>query len=146
MEGSTGGQNAHILVIEDNPGDVYLLRLALTRAGVKCDLTIVPDGGEALALVRQEGKYAGVLAPDLIILDLNLPKSDGLEVLAAMRSSRAFAAAPVAILSSSSSARERAELQKYQVKRQIAKPPDLDEFMRIGEIVKEILAEESCQL
>ena len=96
------GGKPRVLLVEDNPGDVDLLRLAFSNAALDCELTVLDDGGEALAFVRQDGKYAGVPIPDLAILDLNVPKNDGLEILAAMRANPKFAELPVAVLSSSS--------------------------------------------
>ncbi len=142
MTDGLGQHRPHILLIEDNPGDVELFRLALASAGLDVELTVVDDGGEALALVRQEGKYAGLSAPDLAILDLNVPKNDGLEILEAMRASRMFAGVPVAVLTSSSSPRERAKMERFNIKRHMIKAADLEEFMKIGELVKELLAEQ----
>ena len=132
---------ARILLVEDNPGDVELLRLALKRAGLDCELMVLDDGAEALALVRQQGKYAGVPVPDLAVLDLNVPKYDGVEILEALRANPAFAEVRVAVLSSSSSPRERANIEKYHISRYITKPLDLDEFLRIGEVLKELLTD-----
>jgi CheY-like chemotaxis protein len=128
-----------ILVLEDNPADVELLRLALLDAGVVCELAVIDDGADALAHIRrcQEPKEA----PDLAIIDLNLPKHGGLELLEEIRSSRALADLPVVILSSSSSPRERDSIAKLRVRRHIVKPPGLDEFLRIGSEVKNILAD-----
>lgn len=129
-----------ILLLEDNPGDVNLIRLALERAGVQCELTVLDDGGEALAFVRREGLYAAAVNPDLAILDLNVPKNDGMEILEAMRTSRSFAEVPVAILSSSSSPTDRANVERFNILRFITKPPDLEEFLQIGDIIKGLLA------
>jgi CheY-like chemotaxis protein len=129
-----------VLVVEDNPADVELLRWALHGADVQCDLTVIDDGGEALAFVQQRGKYLESHRPDLAILDLNLPKYDGLEILEAMRANAAFAGVTVAVLSSSSSPRDRARMEAFNIARYITKPPDLDEYLRIGFILKELLA------
>jgi two-component system, chemotaxis family, response regulator Rcp1 len=126
-----------IVVVEDNPADVALIRLALEEAGVECVLVLLEDGERAIHFVR--GMTASDARPDLVILDLNLPKSDGMEVLAAMRSTQAFAEVPVAILSSSSSQRERERMDVYRVHRYLAKPPDLEEFLQIGFTIKELL-------
>jgi CheY-like chemotaxis protein len=134
---------SQVLVVEDNPADVELLRWALDSAAVECELTVIEDGGEALAFVQQRGKYLGSTAPDLAILDLNMPKYDGMEILEAMRASQVFASVPVAVLSSSSSPRDRARMEAFNIGRYITKPPDLDEYLRIGLIVKELLAEQS---
>jgi CheY-like chemotaxis protein len=143
MTGKPDDRKSQVLVVEDNPADVELLRWALDSAEVEYDLTVIDDGGEALAFVQQRGKYFASTAPDLAILDLNLPKYDGMEILEAMRASRIFAGVPVAVLSSSSSPRDRAKMEAYNIGRYITKPPDLDEYLRIGLIVKELLAEQS---
>lgn len=132
-------RNCRILLIEDNRGDIELLKLALKNAEVECDLTVLEDGGEALLLIRRGGKYAGDYVPDIVILDLNLPKNDGLEVLQAMRNAPEFASRPVIVLSSSSSAHERARMKELFVTRHVTKPTDLDELMEIGRIVKDLL-------
>src|SRR6185312_3511544 len=140
MAGDGEPRKVHILLIEDNPGDVALIRMALRNAGLDCDLTVIDEGGDAMAFVQQQGKYGASRAPDLAILDLNLPKNDGLEILAAMRENQAFVEVPVAVLSSSSWPRDRTKLEVFNIARYITKPPDLDEFMRIGLILKELLA------
>ena len=134
-----GGRKARILLMEDNPADVELLRRAFRSADLDCELSVIEDGAEALAFVRQEGKYAAAELPDLVVLDLNLPKYDGLEVLEAMRASPAFAEAAVAVVSSSSSPREQEKARQFRVERFITKPSDLDEFLRIGVILKSLL-------
>lgn len=145
MIGGRNERKAHLLLLEDNPGDVDLLRRALRSAEFDCELTVLEDGAEALAFVRQQGKYAGARIPDLAVLDLNLPKNDGLEVLEAMRASRVFDAVPVAILSSSSSPHEQAKMQAFRIGRFITKPPDFEEFLKIGSTLKALLEESrSC--
>jgi two-component system response regulator len=145
MTAQSGISKGRILLVEDNPGDVELLRLALKKAGLDCELTVLDDGADALALVRQQGKYADAPVPHLAVLDLNVPKYDGIEILAAMRANPAYAAVRVAVLSSSSSPRERANIEKFQVSRFITKPLDLDEFLRIGVVLKELLGDSaSC--
>ncbi len=136
-----GGAAIRIFLVEDNPGDIHLLRMALRAACLNCELTVVSDGREALDFVQQRGKYASTAAPDLAILDLNLPKNDGLEILEAMRANAAFLKVPVAVLSSSSSPRERGRVERFGIARFLAKPPDLDEYLKIGTTIKELLAE-----
>jgi chemotaxis family two-component system response regulator Rcp1 len=130
-----------ILIIEDNPADVELLRRALASAQLDCELMLLEDGAQALAFLRRLEAGTDERSPDLTVLDLNLPKNDGVEVLQAMRASRAFAAAPVAVLSSSASARERSRIEQFGIGRYITKPADLDEFLNIGFILKELLLE-----
>ncbi len=133
--------NARLLLVEDNPADVELLRYVLQQAGVQCDLTVVDDGSEALALVQQRGRYLDVPVPSLAIVDLNLPRYDGMEILEAMRANQAFAGVPVVVMSSSSSPRDRARIEGLQIGRYITKPPDLDGYLRVGLIVKRMLEE-----
>jgi CheY-like chemotaxis protein len=128
-----------ILLVEDNPGDVELLRLALKTAGFDCELTVVGDGGEAIAMIRRQGKYAGFTPPDLAILDLNVPKNDGIEIIESMRASDVFRDTQVVVLSSSSSPRDYARLERFNIARYITKPPDLDEFLNIGSQLKSLM-------
>lgn len=134
------GHRYRILVVEDNPNDVELLRMALEEADLDCDLTVIEDGGDALEFVRGR---AAAEAPDLAILDLNLPRRDGVEVLNGMRSNPALSEVPVAVLSSSALPRERARVEALHVRRYIQKPSDLDEFLKIGRAVRELLGEPS---
>jgi CheY-like chemotaxis protein len=134
-------RKAQILVVEDNPADVELLRLALAAAQLDHELTVITDGGEALAYAEQKGKYSDGETPDLAILDLNLPKNGGLEILAAMRRNPAFDSVAITILSSSSWPRERDRMGGLRVERFITKPYDLDEYMQIGFVLKQMLCE-----
>jgi CheY-like chemotaxis protein len=126
-----------ILVLEDNPADVELLRLALNSAGLDCEMTVIDDGADALAFARDTTGEV----PALAILDLNLPKHDGLEILVAMRSNPTLCQVPVAIFSSSSSQKERSEIAPHGVKRFITKPADLEEFLKVGLVVRDLLTE-----
>jgi two-component system response regulator len=131
-----------VLVVDDNPADVELLRRALADAKVNCQLTVIDDGADAIALVRMPRQGdSNVPHLDLAIIDLNLPKHGGLEVVEKMRANPSFAELPVIILSSSPSTREHATLERLRVRQAIVKPPDLDEFMRIGERVRDVLLE-----
>lgn len=125
-----------ILLVEDNDADVYLFRKALAAADLKFELTVAQDGAEALAFVRREGTRS---VPDLVVLDLNLPKDGGIHVLKAIRESQSFYNVPVAVVSSSASPHDRAETSKLGVDRYISKPSDLEEFLKIGQIFKELL-------
>jgi CheY-like chemotaxis protein len=128
-----------ILLVEDNPADVYLFRLALDAAGLNYELTVIADGAEALAFVQGEGKHASNPPPDLVVLDINLPKSDGIQVLRAIRRNERFANIPVVITSSSPSLPPRAAAEQLDFARYIRKPPDLEDFLRIGEVLKDVL-------
>jgi CheY-like chemotaxis protein len=132
---NSAGPERKVLVIEDNPADVVLLKVALRRAGIECELSVIADGGAALEMVRAQE----VTAPDLVIMDLNLPKVGGGEILAAMRSSVHFGDVPVVILTSSNSIREREQLAAYKIVRHLTKPADLTEFFTVGTVIKDIL-------
>lgn len=128
-----------ILLVEDNSADVFLLRKALEEADLDFDLVVIDDGAEALAFIRAEGIHAGRAVPHLAVLDLNLPKNEGAEVLAALRQIAAFAEVPVVITSSSSLPSDRIKAEQLRVERYITKPPDLEHFLAIGPILKEVL-------
>lgn len=127
-----------IVLVEDNPGDVHLLRLALRQAGVVCDLRVLEDGEKGMALARREGTDAGRV-PDLIVLDLNLPKHDGLEVLAALHAAPALRSVPVIVFSSSTSPGDRARVAELGAAGFLTKPPDLDAFMAVGDVLRSML-------
>jgi len=133
----SGPRKIHILLVEDNPADVGLIRLALKAAQLECELTVLEDGAEALAFLRRQDAQTRI--PDLAVLDLNLPKNGGLEVLEAIRANAAFSGMVVAILSSSSSPRERVKIEEFGVDRFITKPLDLEGFLGIGSILKSLL-------
>jgi CheY-like chemotaxis protein len=138
------GDRFDILLVEDNSADVYLFRKALTGAGLNYELTVFEDGGAAMAFIRGEHQYAASPVPDIALLDLSLPKNDGLQVLEALRRSERFANMPVII--ASSSARPPAPLpESLRVTRYIMKPPDLEDFLQIGSVVKEILLEHQAR-
>lgn len=126
-----------VFLVEDNPADVELFRMALQDACVECDLVLFEDGRQVIDRICQ----ADSAAPDLIMLDLNLPKNDGLEILKIIRERPGFARVPIAVLSSSSSSRERAKLVSFHVREFISKPPDLESYMQIGKVVRALLQE-----
>jgi chemotaxis family two-component system response regulator Rcp1 len=130
---------SRILLVEDNEADVYLFRKALENADLQFELTVMRDGAEALAFVRREGKYSASKVPNLVLLDLNLPKDGGIQVLRAIREREAFSNVPVAIVSSSASPQDRHETDELGVDRYVTKPPNLEEFLKIGQISKELL-------
>ncbi|HUS07690.1 MAG TPA: response regulator [Bryobacteraceae bacterium] len=136
----------HVLLVEDNEGDIYLFRQALQAAGLDVHLTILEDGLEAIAFARREGKFAGSSVPDLAVLDLNLPRVGGIEVLEAFRRIKDFERVPVFIMTSSAQPREQARAMELAVERFITKPPDLDDFLQIGYAVKEVLLKNTPSL
>jgi CheY-like chemotaxis protein len=138
----SGDWKVRIVLVDDNPGDVRLLRLALKDADMNCELTVVDDGAEALEFVRQQGKYADRPTPDLAVLDWNLPKNGGLEILEAISENRAFTGVPVAILSSGLPPHDLAKIQ-FNLARYITKPSTLEEFLKIGLSLKALVEQRS---
>ena len=124
-----------ILLVEDNLGDVRLTREALREADVAVELTAVPDGEQALAFLRAEGEHAGATRPDLILLDLNLPKKNGLEVLEEIKRDPELRSTPVIMLTTSSSARDIAACYDRGVNCYVVKPLDLDDFTRLVQAI-----------
>jgi chemotaxis family two-component system response regulator Rcp1 len=120
-----------ILLVEDSPGDVRLTQEALRDAKVQNNLHIASDGIEATAFLWRQGKYANAPRPDLILLDLNLPKKGGREVLEEIKQDPSLKSIPVVILTTS--AAEEDILRSYQLHANcyITKPVDLDQFLKV---------------
>ena len=120
-----------ILLVEDNPGDARLTLEAFREGKVINNLTVMRDGVEALAYLRREGQYANATLPDLILLDLNLPRMDGREVLAAIKADDRLMTIPVVVLTTSASQDDIARAYSHHANCYITKPVDLDQFMRV---------------
>ena len=135
MSIETVGRPIEILLIEDNPGDVRLTQEALRENKVRNKLHVVEDGVEAMAFLRREGKYADVPRPDLILLDLNLPKKDGREVLAEIKSDEDLGRIPVVVLTTSQAEEDILRAYGLNANCYVTKPVDLDRFF---EVVKSI--------
>jgi len=132
---------ARILVIEDNVSDVFLLNRALKKQDLRFELIHLLNGGEALAFIRRQGVYAAAAIPDLILMDLNLAKYTGEDILRAIRAVKHLAGVPVCVWSSSQSRRDQAVLRDLGVSQFITKPSGLDQFMEIGKTIKDLLAD-----
>lgn len=126
-----------ILLIEDEPSFVYLLTRALNAERFPYELITLDDGAEALAFVRRQSGFARSRPPALIVLDLHLPKEDGIEILKEIRSSAALADLPVAVLSSSVSPEEMRRVAAFKATF-ITKPGDLDAFLNVGRKIKQM--------
>jgi CheY-like chemotaxis protein len=122
---------AEILLVEDNPADVGLTREALQDAKVANNLHVVGDGVEALAYLRKEGTYAGAITPDLILLDLNLPKKDGRHVLAEIKADDQLKHIPVVVLTTSKSDEDVYRAYNLHANCYICKPVDFEQFITI---------------
>src|ERR1700759_2569868 len=124
-----------VLLVEDDPGDVLLIREAFSDHKVGNGLSVVSDGVEAMEYVRGEGEHAGRPRPDLILLDLNLPRKSGAEVLAEIKGDPDLATIPVVVLTTSQSEDDVLRSYKNHANAFITKPVDFDRF---GEIVHQI--------
>ncbi len=120
-----------ILLVEDNAGDVRLTLEAFKEAKVLNNFQVVSDGAEALEYLRQEGPYANSALPDLILLDLNLPKKDGREVLAEIKADERLKRIPVVVLTTSAAEDDIARAYACHANCYINKPVDLDQFLRV---------------
>lgn len=120
-----------ILLVEDSPGDVRLTIEALKDGKVRNDLSIVGDGVEALAFLKGEGKYAEAQRPDLILLDLNLPRMDGRELLAIIKQDEDLKRIPVVVLTTSEAEADVLRVYGLNANCYITKPVDLDKFITV---------------
>ena len=131
----SGGAHAaklvRILLVEDNPEEVLLTTEALKDAKAANEVHVAEDGVEALQFVRREGEFADAPRPDLILLDLNLPRKDGRQVLAELKGDDALRRIPVIVLSTSSSAKDIAEAYESGVNAYVRKPVNLERFIEV---------------
>jgi CheY-like chemotaxis protein len=121
-----------LLMVEDNPGDAFLLKQALAEAGFRYTMTVVPNGDDALAYLRSEGRYFGSPRPDLVLLDLNLPGKTGHEVLREIKEDPKLRSVPVIILSSSEAESDLALAYDLHANCYIHKPSGLNETLEIA--------------
>ncbi len=117
-----------ILLIEDNPADARLTMEALRDANVKNNLHVMTDGVEAMSFLRREGKYSDAVRPDLILLDLNLPKKNGHEVLLEIKADESLMRIPVVMLTTSSAEKDILAAYDRHVNAYVTKPIDLNDF------------------
>ena len=133
----------HILLAEDNRGDVLLVRESLHEHHIEHELHVVMDGQAALDYVGRMGRLIEVPCPDLVLLDLNLPKDDGATVLKEFRRYPECAHVPVIVVTSSDSPKDRELMAELGVSYYFRKPTDYEDFMQLGTIVKEVLARQT---
>lgn len=126
-----------ILLVEDNPGDVRLTTEALNEAKVRNRLTVVEDGVEALAYLRREGRYADAAVPDVILLDLNLPKKNGHEVLAEIKADPVLKRIPVVVLTTSKADEDIVRSYNLHANCYISKPVDLEQFLIVVQSIED---------
>jgi chemotaxis family two-component system response regulator Rcp1 len=128
---------SQILSVEDNPGDVRLIVEALKEVKIRSQLSVVEDGIEAMAFLNQEGKYSKAPRPDLILLDLNLPKKNGREVLADIKRDEDLRVIPVVILTSSKAEQDVVQSYKLHANCYVTKPVELDQFLNVIKDISE---------
>jgi len=125
------GRSVEILLIEDNPGDIRLTQEAFKESRLQVTLRVATDGIEALAFLGREGKYAEARLPDLILLDLNLPKMDGREVLARIKCSPDLKCIPVVVLTTSSADSDIQHAYRLHANCYVTKPVDFTRFLQV---------------
>ncbi len=130
-------QPIEILLVEDTPGDVDLTKEALERAKVANRLQVVEDGAEALDFLFRRGTYADACRPDIILLDLNLPKKDGREVLSEIKADQELADIPVVVLTTSQAEEDIVRAYRLHANCYITKPVDFRQFLRVVEAIED---------
>ena len=131
------GKPVEILLVEDNPGDVRLVKESLKDIKVLNNLRVAKDGQEALDFLHREGNHTEAPHPDLILLDLNLPKKDGREVLGEIKADKDLKRIPVVVLTTSKAKEDILKSYNLQANCYITKPVDLDEFVKVIKSIKD---------
>jgi CheY-like chemotaxis protein len=126
-----------ILLVEDNPGDVELTAEALRAGKISNQMNVVEDGESAMAYLRKQGGYAGTPFPDVILLDLNLPRKDGREVLEEIKADSQLKKIPVIILTTSQAEEDILRAYNLAANCYITKPVDLDQFTKVVQAIEE---------
>lgn len=134
---ATVGEVVEILLVEDNPGDVRLAKEALRDTKIHNELHVVGDGVEAMAYLYREGKYSTKPRPDLILLDLNLPKKDGREVLAEIKKDNDLKRIPVVILTISKDEEDIMKTYNLHANCYITKPLDMKQFIKVVKAIED---------
>ena len=137
MYGTEFGKPIEILLVEDNPGDVRLTMELLKESKIRNHIDAVNDGIEAMAYLRKEAKFSGAPRPDLILLDLNMPRKDGREVLAEIKQDPDLKRIPVVILTTSSAEQDIVRSYNDHANAYITKPVDLDQFAKVVKSVED---------
>ena len=137
MSREVHGRPIEILLVEDNPGDVRLTIEALREGKVLNRLTVARDGEEAMAALRREGRFANARRPDIILLDLNLPKKDGREVLEEIKKDPNLMVIPIVILTTSQDEQDVLKSYKLHANCYITKPVDLPQFLAVVKAIED---------
>ncbi|MEW6305104.1 MAG: response regulator [Verrucomicrobiota bacterium] len=137
MRPQPNGRPIEILLVEDNPGDVRLTIESLKESKVRNNLNVVPDGVEALAFLRGQGAHKDAPRPDIILLDLNLPKKDGREVLGEIKRDPDLKRIPVVIITTSKAEEDILRTYDLHANCYITKPVNLDQFMQVVKAIED---------
>lgn len=124
-------QTINILLVEDNPGDIRLTKEVLKEGKIRNNLSVITDGEEAILFLKKIGKYQDVKLPDIILLDLNLPKKDGREVLEEIKRDPELLLIPVIVLTTSSAEKDILNMYEHHANCYITKPVDFDQFIDV---------------
>jgi CheY-like chemotaxis protein len=127
----TNNRIIEVLLVEDNPGDVNLTRLALADREINVNLSVVTDGVEAMNFLHRHGEYHQAVHPDLILLDWNLPRKDGREVLIEIKADERFQRIPIVVLTTSAAEEDILKAYNLHANCYITKPVDFNEFVQI---------------
>ncbi len=125
-----------VLLVEDNPGDAQLTRIALEESKISINLNVVEDGVEAMAFLRKQEKYVKAAHPDIVLLDLNLPRKDGREVLAEIKADEKLRRIPVVVLTTSQAEEDILKAYNLCANCYITKPVDFDQFVKIVQSIE----------
>jgi chemotaxis family two-component system response regulator Rcp1 len=126
-----------VLLVEDNAGDIRLTEEAFKEGKIRLNLSVARDGVEAMAFLRKEGSFVHTARPDLVLLDLNLPRKDGREVLREMKNDPRLLRIPVVVLTTSESDEDILDTYGFHANCYITKPVDIDQFVRVVKLIEE---------
>ena len=129
-------KEVEVLLVEDNPGDVRLTMEALKEAKMHNRVSVVQDGMDAMDFLRKRGKFADATRPDLILLDLNLPRKNGREVLAEIKADESLKCIPVVVLTTSEAEQDILKAYKLHANCYVTKPVDLDQFIKVVQSIE----------
>jgi len=137
MNAANPEKAVEILLVEDNEGDIRLTQEALVESRLVNRMQVVRDGVEALAYLRREGKYAGAVRPDMILMDLNLPRMDGRELLTVIKADEGLKQIPVVVLTTSQAEQDVLRTYELHANCYISKPVDLDQFLVVVKAIED---------
>lgn len=131
------GRPVNVLIVEDNPGDVRLTLEALKESKIRNNVSVAYDGVEAMEFLRREGKFSDAERPDMILLDLNLPRKDGREVLAEIKEDHQLRRIPVVVLTTSTAEADIFRTYDLHANCYITKPVDMDQFIHVVQTIED---------